>query len=339
MDINERKARILWGQHLTAPADQMTVARDLNGVQAQFLSAALHALSIRMAGPLEPERLVKSWTIRGTVHLFDPADLPLFLHRGRAHYLRPVDQLVEDEYITLERKRLFAGLILDSLAQGVSRREGLRAACAAAGMTEREEQSVFNNWGGTLRALAESGQITHTVSDDKAFQLCPPFLPMEEGPARLELARRYFTHYGPATLRDAAYYFGKPQREVKRWMAQLPLEHAQVDGKDCFWLDDGRTDWPELPGCLFLAGFDQLMLGFEKTESIFLPQEYLRDIFSLSGIVRPPILLHGQAAGRWSQKDGRLTLTPFGRWTAKDRKLAEQAALAQWPALKALTWE
>lgn len=51
MDLAERKARILSGHHLTAPADQGTVCRDLNGIQAQFLSAALHALAIRTAGP------------------------------------------------------------------------------------------------------------------------------------------------------------------------------------------------------------------------------------------------------------------------------------------------
>lgn len=338
MELTERKARILCGQHLTAPADQKTVCRDLNGVQAQFMTAALHALAIRTTGPVEPEKLVKSWTIRGTVHVFDPADLPLFLHEGRAHYLRPVDQMMADEFITLERKRRFADVILDSLAQGICRREDLKAACFGAGMTERESESVFNSWGGTLRYLAETGQITHKVGEDKAFQLCPPFTPMAEETARVELARRYFAHYGPATVRDAAYFFGKPQREVKQWMAQLPLERAQVDGKDCFWIADGRTGWPDIPDCLFLAGFDQLMLGYEKTDSPFLPQEYLRGIFNLSGIVMAPILLRGTVAGRWKQKDGRLTLTPFGRWTDGDKRLAVQAAEGLW-SIKKLVWE
>lgn len=338
MDLAERKARILYGQHLTAPADQGTVCRDLNGVQAQFLSAALHALAIRTTGPVEPDQLVKSWTIRGTVHLFDPADLPLFLHEGRTHYLRPIDQMVADEHITLERKECFAGLILDELAGGPRRREDLKAACLAAGMTEGESQSVFNGWGGTFRYLAETGRITHVVGEDKAFRLCPPFTPMAEEPARLELARRYFAHYGPATVRDAAYFFGKPQREVKGWMDWLPLEHAQVDGRDCFWLDDGRTDWPEVPNCLFLAGFDQLMLGYQKAESVFLPKEYIRGIFNLSGIVMAPILLRGRVAGRWKQREGKLTLTPFGRWTARDRKMAERTAEGLWP-VKQVVWE
>lgn len=338
MDLAERKARILSGHHLTAPADQETVCRDLNGIQAQFLSAALHALAIRTAGPVEPDKLVKSWTIRGTVHLFAPADLPLFLHEGRAHYLRPMDQMVADEHITLERKWYFADLILDELAGGPRRREELKAACFAAGMTEEESRSVFNGWGGTLRYLAETGRIAHVVGEDKAFQLCPPFTPMAEEPARLELARRYFAHYGPATVRDAAYFFGKPQREVKGWMARLPLAHAQVEGQDCFWLDGGQTDWPEVPDCLFLAGFDQLMLGYLKTESIFLPKEYIRGIFNLSGIVMAPILLRGRVAGRWKQKNGRLTLTLFGRWTARDRKTAERTAEGLW-TVKQVVWE
>lgn len=327
MNLTERKARMLYGQHLTAPADFLSVCRDLNGVQAQFSAAAIHSLTIRAADRVEPDKLVKSWTLRGTVHLFDPADLPLYLHEGRTHYLRPVDQMVEDEYITLERKRYFADLILERLADGPQLREDLKAACFGAGMTEQESESIFNSWGGTLRYLAETGQITHVVGEDKAFQLCPPFEPMKEESARVEMARRYFS-MGPATVKDAAYFFGKPQREVKQWMAQLPLSHAAVDGKDCFWLDNGQTDWPDIPECLFLANFDQLILGYEKKENPFLPAEYLRGIFNLSGIVMAPILLRGSVAGQWKRSGKKLLLTPFGRWTDNDIKLISEQAEA-----------
>lgn len=57
MDLEERKARILYGQHLTAPADPLTVCRDVNGIQAQFVSAALHALAIRADHPLHGRSL------------------------------------------------------------------------------------------------------------------------------------------------------------------------------------------------------------------------------------------------------------------------------------------
>ncbi len=120
-------------------------------------------------------------------------------------------------------------------------------------------------------------------------------------------------------------------------MAQLPLSHARVDGEDCFWLDDGQTDWPDVPPCLFLAGFDQLMLGYEKTRSIFLPGEYIRDIFSRAGIVMAPILLRGRVAGRWKRKDNRLELTAFGAWTQADRSLIQTEAQRLWP-LQRIIW-
>ena len=338
MECEERRARILWGQHLTDLADQGTVCRDLNGIQAQFLPSALHNLAARTGGAAEPGELVKSWTVRGTVHLFHLDDLPLFLYEGRDRFLRPVDRMAADQFITLERKQYFAHLILDELSNGPRKREALRIVCRKAGMTETEEQSVFDGWGGTLRYLAETGQIVHGVTEDKTFQLCPPFTPMEEGTARVEMARRYFAHFGPATVRDAAYYFGKPQRDVKKWMAELPLEHDTADGKDCFWLDDRRRDWPQPPKCLFLAHFDQLILGYEKTESIFLPKEHMRSIFNLAGIVMPVILLQGRVAGSWKQKNGKLTLTAFEKWNARDKKAIQEAAEKLWTVTK-VTWE
>ena len=44
MTLEEIKLRRLAGQHLLAPADTQTVVKDLCGVQAQFLSHAIHFL-------------------------------------------------------------------------------------------------------------------------------------------------------------------------------------------------------------------------------------------------------------------------------------------------------
>lgn len=47
MTPEEIKFRRLVGQHLITPSDCQTVIRDLCGIQAQFLSNAMHALKIR----------------------------------------------------------------------------------------------------------------------------------------------------------------------------------------------------------------------------------------------------------------------------------------------------
>lgn len=82
MTLEELKIRQLTNQYLLAPADKLTVVRDLCGVQAQFMTNALHSLKIRCNDFDErtvAEGLVKNWSVRGTVHVFAEGDLPLFI--------------------------------------------------------------------------------------------------------------------------------------------------------------------------------------------------------------------------------------------------------------------
>jgi len=329
MTIEEIKIRRLWAQHLLAPADMQTVVKDLCGVQAQFLSHALHGLSIR-AEELNTDGLVKSWTNRGTIHLFSMDDLPLFLHKGRKHFLRPVDTMDADTYVDATRKAYFGDVIIDGVSHGISEREALKALCEQAGMSEREEKSIFDPWGGLIRALCEKGTLCYRVQEKKAYALCPPFEPMEEEPARLELARRYFTHFGPATIKDAAYFFGTTQTKVKAWLKDLLVSEITWDGKSYFYIDNGLPAG-YIPECIFLGGFDQLMLGYEKKESLFLSTEHIRDIFTLGGIVRPAILINGTVAGWWNRKNSRLSVTLFEN---QNPGLITEAASKLWPTVK-----
>ena len=333
MTLEELKLRRLAGQHLLAPADTQAVIKDLCGVQAQYLSHALHGLSIRCQ-EVATHGLVKSWTNRGTMHLLSADDLPLFLHEGRTHFLRPVDTLGSDAHISADRKAYFADLIVDAVSQGIDEREALKAVCGKAGMTESESQGLFDPWGGIIRALCETGRLCHKVQEKKAYQLCPAFEPMAEEPARLELARRYFTHFGPATVRDAAYFFGTTQARVKSWLTQLPVKEAILEGRSYFYIDDGLP-CSQLPDCLFLAGFDQLMLGYEKTESPFLPKEHMREIFSPAGIVRPTILVRGTVAGWWNLKNRRLKIMLF---TSYNQSLISDTAMELWKDLKGIEY-
>lgn len=328
MEKEELILRQLQGQHLLSPADRLSAAGDLCGLQAQYVSNALHALTLR-SGSGSGEGLVKSWTIRGTMHIFPERDLPLFLHQGRTHNLRPCDTLEEDEQISRQRKQRFAALILESVAGGAGDREELKRLCFAAGMTEAESESVFNPWGGTLRALSEEGKLCYKVQEKKEFMLCPPFEPMEREAARLALAERYFKHYGPATVKDAAYFFGATQAQVKQWLSRLPVSRTEYGGKSYYYIENSAPGG-SIPPCVFLAGFDPLMLGYLKTESLYLPPEHLRGIFSLSGIVMPPVLLRGRVVGKWKRSGKKLTVTAFEALSAGDRDVLSQGAEKLW---------
>ena len=198
-------------------------------------------------------------------------------------------------------------------------------------MTEAEEASMFHPWGGGIRELCERGFLCGTASEEKAFRLCPPFVPMAREDALQEQLRRYLASFGPISLRDAAYFFALPQARLRALLMQLPVSADSFDGQTLYSLDDGREAGDALPDCLLLAGFDPLMLGYEKKQSVFLPPEYLRGIFSLSGIVMPPVLLRGTVAGRWKRSGKRLQITAFRPFTPEERRWVKTAATQLWP--------
>ena len=60
------------------------------------------------------------------------------------------------------------------------------------------------------------------------------------------------------------------------------------------------------------------------------PESYPYRIFSLSGIVMPPVLLHGSVTGRWKHSGKRLLITQFRPFSQEERGFAEAAAAQLW---------
>lgn len=148
-------------QYLFAPAkDEFTVLRGLCGLQAQFYGNCLHALRLRCGKAPDEDILrtsaVKTWTLRGTLHLIAQSDLPLFLYNGRSHFLRPCDTMENDDHLSAARKRELAAIILDAAQKGCGDRKELRLLCREHGMTADEEQSAFDPWGGCSARCAKA---------------------------------------------------------------------------------------------------------------------------------------------------------------------------------------
>ncbi|HBR31150.1 MAG TPA: hypothetical protein DD733_03600, partial [Clostridiales bacterium] len=349
MTLEELKIRQLTNQYLITQSDKITVVRDLLGVQAQFLVNALHSLKIRCYDYDDTnvsDGLVKNWSVRGTVHVLAEDDLPLFKHcddgknyrmdewRGYLIWQRP-----DGTYnywddggckrvwsLTPERQKYFSHIILDAVSDSIKTRDELKEICSRYGMTEIERDSMFDQWGGGIRDLCERGYMNYFVQEKKAYCLCPPFKPIPEKEAKRIMSERYFTNIGPATVRDAAYFFGTTQTQVKMWLDELPVSTAVIDGKTYFYIENGKKYNKPIPECILLSGFDQLMLGYQKKESIYLKQEHLRGIFNLAGIVMPSILLRGNVVGKWQKKKGKLTFTLFENISKSEMMLISNKA-------------
>lgn len=349
MTAEEIKIRQLENQHLITPSDKMTVLHDLCGVQAQFMSNAIHALKIRCSDFDEEtlgHGLCKNWTIRGTVHVFAEDDLPLFIHcnNGQDHLRNDWHGYTfwnqRDKWaLAPERQAYFANVILDALKCSELTRDELKEVCRQNGMTEPEEGSMFDQWGGGIREMCERGFINYAVSEKKIFCLSPAFTPIPEHEAKLEMARRYFTHMGPSTVHDAMYYFHATAAQVKNWLSRLPVTAAEWGGRTYYYIDNGQTYDNPIPKCLFLAGFDQLLLAHEKKESLFLDQDDLRSIFNLAGIVMPSVMIDGKIVGKWKKKNKKLSVTMFKTATQQDKSIIADFAGALWNDISSISFE
>lgn len=335
MEITLRELRQwrLCAQHLTEKSAPLQVAGDLCGIQAQYATNAVHALAVRCENT-DVTGLVKSWTLRGTLHLFPENDLPLYVPNVGVEGIfdTPYGQWLYDGHCQMPKERMlfFAGLVAGALSDQPISRDTLKDLCRSNGMTAEEEERVFSGWGGVIRLLAESGVLCVSARVNRAYVRCPDFSPMPTEQARLELLRRYVTHYGPVSLHDMMYFFRWTQRELKALLTQLPVQTVSCDRRTYYYLKEPDVR-PALPRCIFLAGFDPLMLGYEKKESPFLPPEHLKKVFNNTGIVFPPLLIDGTVRGKWKEQDKYIALTAFEPWNKTQTAAVQKAAKDLWP--------
>ena len=344
MNTEELKQIQLSRQYITKNTSKKTVIRTLCGIQCQFLSNAVHSLIIRCNEKISNASLgddiIKNWTIRGTLHMILEEDLPLFKYDDGFYLSNSwLDEFSGGRmWITGERKKYFADYIVKSVAAGIEKRDDLRLACREGGMTSIEESYIFDSWGGLLRPLCERGFIQYKVKAEKAFKLSKPYIPMKDNEAAKQQMMRYLNHIAPATVNDISYFFGFTKKYVKELLSELPVRTIMIDGKQYFYMGDIYADCPDIPGCIFLAGFDQLMLGYQKKESIYFKTEYLRNVFNLAGIVMPCVLLRGNAAGTWKKKNGNLEIICFRELLNYEKESIEQAAILLWNDIKAVKY-
>ena len=325
MQTEELKLLRLNNQFLLVRAEAKPVVSGLIGLQAQYGAQALHALSIRSSGKPDLSEFVKAWTLRGTLHLHQKSDLPIVLYQGSQTAFGQM--AFYSEHVEKARAEHFRRLILNALAERDLTRDQLKALCSADGLTAAEEEILFHPWGGIFRAMAENGEIAYTSDGNRVFTRLLPFTPLEKPDALQELMRRYIRHYGPVSLRDAQTFFGIPQRELKS-LLELTAEETVSIGKDTYYfMPRGLPEGADMPEVIFLAGFDQLLLGYRKTENPFLPPEQIKRVYNNTGIVFPTVLLQGRVSAVWKRAGKVLEIKPFGKINAKDKKQIERKAV------------
>ena len=333
-------------QFLTGRAPRarlLDVCSALCGVQAQVAASAELALWARVEGleggdvkrALEEERtLVKTWTIRDTVHLIPVDDLPLYVAALRP---LPAEQIGAGYFNQREITRDQYERIIEAVPRALDGRPRTREWLAdrvaeLAGQDLREP--VLTSWGGVLKMSARLGDLCFGpprgrnvtfVRPDRWLRRKLPALDPDE--SRRELMRRILGAFG-VTSYDDLYRWLESTRIAKELLqaSRDELVEVEVEGRPAWAheLDLEELTMRRRPGGLrLLPGLDAYLLAPRPREPI-VPAAHVARVFRPQGRVTPVVLVAGRAAGVWSHelRGGRVQVEvePFGELRPQDRK-------------------
>ena len=319
-DITRRR---LESQALTGAlgADPARVVDRLFALQAQDLRWAKWAVAIRAPGTtsadvdalIDSGRIVRSWPMRGTLHLVPATELRWMLElttprlwAGSATRRR---DLGLDE-TTIESARAVA---LDVLAGG---QELSRAAFLAAlghhGIDAAGQRGYHLIW-----HLAQSGTLCwgRQLDAQQMLVLLDDWVPrprrLERDEALGEFLLRYLFGHGPAPLTDFAWWSQLTMTDAKTALAVAAPQLSRLDVDDVQHLLPAASDAAPLPravpgrgrgAILALPGFDEHLLGYRDRSFAIEPENLTRVVPGKNGIFLPLLVRAGRVVGTWRRE-------------------------------------
>lgn len=195
-------------------SDPVEITRRLCGVQAQVASSAAMAIALRQGDPnprdvdagLSAKRLVKTWAMRGTLHLLPVEDAGVYLSllaSGR-HWEKGSWQRT---FATADQIAALGVAVGDALDGRVLTREQLVAEVVRRTKDTSLVEKLGSGWGALLKPLAFQGLICHGPSDGSNVTFArpdsyfPDWRPLPEPGEAADVAiPAYLGAYGPAPI-------------------------------------------------------------------------------------------------------------------------------------------
>ena len=338
-------AQWLAGPGAASPADAV---RRLGAVQAQDFPGAITSVALRTAArrrkdvevALDDGEIVRSWPMRGTLHLLAADDLRWMLELLASRSLTALTARWAQLELTGSDAERARELVTAALAGGTRmRRADLLTAIDDGGVSTAGQRGYH-----LLGFLARTGTLCLGPTDgagEQLYVLVDDWVPAARRPDRDEalgeLARRFFLGHGPATEHDLARWTGLPLRDVRAGLAvaRPQLAPLDVDGVEHL-MDPAAPDQlaacrEEADGIVLLPGFDEFVLGYRDRTTILAPEFAGRIVPGNNGMFRPTVVHAGQVVGTW-QWTGRgaartLTATPFTSFSeAVEAQILDAAA-------------
>lgn len=313
-------------------------------MQAQDYAASKWAVAVRCPGTTEADveqalregSIVRSWPMRGTLHLVAPEDLGWMLQVTSPRMIASAARRFEETGLTPAMLERAAQTAHEHLGGGRAlSRAQLVAALAEAGIPTSGQGGYHCIW-----HLAHTQVICvgPPVNRQQTFVLLDEWVQsprnIEGDEALAEMATRYFTGHGPATVRDFAWWASLTLAQARRGLAIVQDELATIElGGVDFFLSPAVQDAgpaPAASGVVILPSFDEMLLGYQD-RSATLPLEHTQPVIpGKNGIFLPIVVAGGTAVATWRRTISRERLdvsaqpfTPIS--TTTERAFASRA--------------
>jgi hypothetical protein len=250
--------------------------------------------------------LVKTWSLRHTLHAHLVSDRPLLKALNQPRYERFMVWMRSYD-MAPGQANYCEDKMLAALAGGPRTRTQVHDAVPVLKSLD------WTGWGADLKGLAFRGDVVLAPSGPGAtkFALAEQWLgvmPAEEWSyeeAVDETLRRYLKAHAPATLRDFVYWTGIYARAGAAALSQLKGEivPVQVEGlpgtryvlsEDA----DALVAQQKVKGVRLLAKFDPLLMA-HKDKQLYLSPKLHKTVFQKAGQVEASVLIDGKVTGIW----------------------------------------
>ncbi|MEU4561210.1 winged helix DNA-binding domain-containing protein [Actinoplanes sp. NPDC023936] len=316
--LSLRMTALLLGSRATASVREIVAW--FGAMQAQDLGSVLWSLGVRLPGSTLPEivaatedrSVVRTWPMRGTVHLVPSADAHWMLGLTGVRQLTGVAR--RWEHLGLDET--IAGRSMEILAAALAAGGGrlTRSACLAAlregGIDVSGQRGYHLLWYASQRSLTA---IAPSIGAEQTFVLLDDWVPGRFTPSSREeglaiLAQRFYRSHGPATVKDFAGWTSLGIRDARTGIAAAGLAAVDVDGVE-MWADPAVLDAGPVTGCWALPGFDEYLLGYKDRSLMASPEQLAKIIPGGNGIFQPTLVRDGRVVGTWKRTIGKKAVT------------------------------
>jgi hypothetical protein len=341
-----------------APAEAMLeVTARIAGLHAQVMSSAELTLWARLDG-LQPDAarralweertLVKTWAMRGTLHLLPAAEFPLWQAARSTARLWGAGSWLRGFGVTREELARLVDAIGEALDGRMLTREELAAEVARLTGSPKLGEKLRESWGALLKPAAALGRLCFAPSDGQQVRFTRPdrwlggWREHDPDEALQEVIRRFLAASGPVTREDVTRWWGVPsaaqvQKRIERLGEEVTV--VDVDGASAYLL---AADAPGLARAApsrsvrLLPAFDQYVVTATRQADHLTPGPFKERIYRPQGWLSPVLLVGGRMDGIWRQEANsrrlHVTIEPFTKLPAWARHAAEGEAerLAAW---------